>query len=123
MAIHSNSKKAKGIIRREIKTYFRPSEYGKGVRTSLDAMRADANAYNCGDGNHRRHTDYQKGAGLVDGGALACYYSDQAKMLEKIYGKKKVETWSGNKIHNTYKHLVGREYSAMLAERAKRKKK
>ena len=117
----SNSKKVKGIIRAEIRAYFPAKQYG--VRSSLDAMKADAKAYNCGDSDLRKHNDYQQGAGLVDGGGLACYYSDQAKMLSKIYGKKNVATWSGNKIHNTYRHLIGREYSAMLMERAKRKKR
>lgn len=122
MKIHSNSKKAKGIVRAEIRAYFRPKEYG--VRSSVDAMKQDADAYNCGDSyTRKRHSDYQKGAGLVDGGGLACYYHDQAKMLGKIYGKKKVDSWSGNKIHSTYRHLIGREYSAMLQEKARRKKK
>lgn len=113
----SNSKKAKGIIRSEIKTYFNAREYG--TRSSLDAMKKDADAYNCADAPRVRHSDYQKGAGLVDGGALACYYDDQKKMLRRIYGKS-VDDWSGKKTHETYRHLIGREYDAMLREREKR---
>ena len=113
----SNSKKAKGIIRSEIRSYFKASEYG--TRSSLDAMKKDANAYNCGDSPRVRHSNYQKGAGLVDGGYLVCYYDDQKKMLRKIYGKK-VDDWSGEKTHATYRHLIGREYDAMLREREKK---
>lgn len=113
----SNTRKAKNVIRSEIKAYFRPSEYG--VRSSLDAMKKDADAYNGGDSPRVRHSDYQKGAGLVDGGALACYYDDQKKMLRRIYGKG-VDGWSGKKTHETYRHLIGREYDAMLREREKR---
>lgn len=43
-------------------------------------------------------------------------------MLGKIYGKDNVKNWSGDKVHNTYKHLIGREYAAMLRERNKGKR-
>lgn len=114
--IRSNSKKAKSIIRSEIRTYFKPKEYG--TRSSVNAMRKDANAYNAGS-NKKYLSDYTKGAALVDAGGLACYYNDQKKMLRKIYGNK-VNSWNGNKTHSTYKHLIGREYSAMLRENRKK---
>ena len=102
----------------EIKAYFPAREYG--TRSCLDAMKKDADAYNCG--SNRRQTNYNKGAGLVDAGCLACYYNDQRVMLGKIYGKKNVENWDGNKVHNTYKHLIGREYDSMLRERNTKKR-
>ena len=114
----STSKAAKSVIRSEIRRYYSGRSYG--TRTSvLDNMKANADAYNCGDSEKVRHSDYQKGAGLVDGGDLACYYSDQKKMLRKIYGKS-VDDWSGEKTHATYRHLIGREYDAMLREREKK---
>lgn len=118
--VNSNSKKSKGIIRSEIRAYVKPHEYGK--RSTVDAMKMDADAYHCGDSRSVRHSDYQKGAGLVDGGRFACYWDDQRKMLRKIYGSQ-VDQWSGHKVHGTYKHLIGREYEAMLREKKQRKQK
>ena len=115
--IHSNSKKAKGIIRREMLSYFSPKEYG--TRSRLLAMKKDADAYN--GGRRGRVSNYEKGAGLVDAASLAIY--DQDRMLSKIYGKKKVLSWDMEKRHNTYRHLIGREYSAMLQEKDKQKLK
>ena len=63
---------------------------------------------------------YQKGAYLVDGACLAIY--DQDKMLNKIYGKQKVNTWDNLKKHEVYKHLIAREYSSMLNESRKNNK-
>jgi len=113
----SNSKKAKEIIRSEIRGYFKPHEYG--VRSTVDAMKQDADAYN--NGRRGWQSNYSKGAGLVDAGSLACYYNDQRKMLGKIYGAEKVKDWSGDKVHNTYRHLIGREYDAMLQEQNKKR--
>lgn len=116
--ISSNSKKAKNVIRAEIRTHYKPHEYG--VRSTVDAVKKDADAYNNGDSHKRWHSNYTKGAALVDAG---CFGSprQQREMLGKIYGKKKVETWDGDKVHNTYKHLIGREYDAMLNEKRKKK--
>lgn len=113
----STSKKAKGIIRSEMRNYFNAREYG--TRSSLDAMKKDADAYNAG--GIKRASNYQKGAALVDAGSMACYMNDQKVMLGKIYGKKKVQDWDVEKTHNTYKHLVGREYNQMLIEKEKKK--
>ena len=118
----STTKKAKEIIRKEIKTFYSP-KYKGGGKSALSNMKLDADAYNCGDHQRYKHSDQQKGASLVDGGCFACYYSDQAKMLEKIYGKDKVKTWDGNKIHAVYRGLIGREYGAMLREQEKKVKK
>jgi len=115
----STTKEAKKIIRDEITHYFDPSEYSK-AETSLQAMKIDADNYNNGRPHSIWQSDYSKGAGLVDAGCLACYYSDQSKMLGEIYGKSNVERWSGDKIHSTYRHLIGREYNAMLIEQAHR---
>ncbi len=84
-------------------------------------MKRDADAYDGGYISRWPKTDYTKGAALVDGGCFACYYNDQRKMLNKIYGKRNVDTWDNQKIHNTYKHLIGREYAAMLREKDRRK--
>lgn len=120
--ISSVSNKAKKIIRTEMLSYFPAKEYG--VRSRLDAMKSDADAANGGlgwDGKRpRRATNYQKGAYLVDAACLAVY--DQDRMLSKIYGKDNVSKWSMEKKHNTYRHLIGREYSSMLEERKKSKK-
>lgn len=117
----STTKKAKTMIRNEMLSFFNPKEY-IGAKTRLDAMRLDANAGNGGYGDSKRVSDYQKGAYLVDAGCLRCYYSDISQFLSKIYGKKNVEKWNGEKIHNTYKHLVGREYDSMLREREKKQR-
>lgn len=111
----STTKKAKEIIRKEMLSYFPAREYG--TRTNLDAMKKDADAYSYGRGK----SDWVKGKELVNAGSLACYYSDQSKMLSKIYGKENVAKWDGNKIHETYGNLIGREYAAMLRERRKQK--
>jgi hypothetical protein len=115
--LRSNSKEAKRIIRNEIREYHKDTD---NARTPLDGMKMNADSYNCGD--NRKHSDYAKGASYVDAGGLACYPNDQNKMLRKIYGKK-VDDWSATKTHETYKHLIGREYSEMLSEREKAKAK
>lgn len=114
----STTKVAKNIIRSEIKSYYTDKQFGNS-KDWLKGMNIDANNYNCGDSDKRRYSDYQKGAGLVDAGCFACYYNDQRKMLGKIYGKQNVDSWPNNKVHNTYKHLIGREYNSMLIERKK----
>lgn len=110
----STTKKAKEIIRKEMLGYFSAKDYG--VKSNLQAMKVQADF--AADPRYDI-TDYRKARRLVDGGSLACYYSDQSKTLAKIYGKENVEKWDGNKIHSTYSHLVGREYSSMLAEKQK----
>lgn len=116
----STTKKAKGYIRNEALSRF-GNDYGyDDRRTRLQRMKAQADSANGGT-NSRFVSDYNKAKYLVDGGYYRCYYSDQAKFLSKIYGKKKVETWDGNKIHGTYAHLIAREYEAMIREKKKRK--
>ena len=110
----STTKEAKKIIREEMLSYFDPKDYS-GVKTPLDAMKKDADAGNGGMYGNRYVSDYQKGAYLVDSACLSIY--DQDIMLGKIYGKQNVANWDNNKIHETYKHLIGREYNAMLRER------
>ena len=112
----SNTKKAKVIIRNEMLSYFPAGEYG--VKTNLQAMKLDADAGN--GGRYGYSSDYDKGAYLVQAGCCAISYNDQRKMLSKIYGKQNVDKWDGNKVHNTYKHLIGREYASMLRERNKK---
>lgn len=116
-SMRSDNLKARRIIRGEIRSYFDPKEY-TGARSSLDAMKQDAEAASVGI--HAFDSNYAKGANLVQVGGLAIYYDDQRKMLRKIYGNK-VDDWSGDKVHNTYKNLIGREYSKMLNEREKAK--
>lgn len=114
----STTKSAKSIIRREIRSYYgngRAKEYN--VKSAVDAMQLDAESYSAG----RNISDWNKGKELVNAGGFACYYSDQRKMLSKIYGKRNVDKWPGNKVHNTYGNLIGREYSYMLQEKKKNK--
>ncbi|MCR5462027.1 MAG: hypothetical protein K6E87_03055 [bacterium] len=120
--MRSNTKKAKSLIRGEIKSFYGPKATGERI-SSLKAMKRDADAYNADKPRNSRYkpSDYRKGRALVDAGSFRCYYSDQAKFLSKIYGKKNVEKWEGEKIHNTYSHLIGREYDSMLREKKKRK--
>ena len=120
----STTKKAKRLIRNEaLSKYSRKNGYRKGTR--LENMKCDADAYNAGTARRKGYplSDYTKGAALVDAGCYRCYYDDQRDFLGKIYGRKKVSTWSNDKTHNTYKHLIGREYSAMLQEKKKAGKK
>ena len=114
----STTKKAKAVIRSEIAEHFSPK--CKGGRSTLENMKRDADAYDGGFLSRYPKTDYTKGAALVDAGCLACYYDDQRVMLGQIYGVENVQNWTGDKVHNTYKHLIGREYAAMLRERDKR---
>jgi len=114
----STSKRAKSIIRSEIRSYCFPS-YRGGGKSTLSNMQRDANAYSAGFGL----SDWNKGKELVNAGCFACYYSDQKKMLAKIYGKQNVEKWDGNKIHNTYGNLIGREYASMCRESKRLKNK
>ncbi len=118
----STTKKAKTLIRSEALSIFGKAYGYTDNRTRLQRMQDNANAYNDGKVHRRGYpvSDYRKGAGLVDAGCYRCYYSDQAEFLAKIYGKKNVETWSGEKIHSTYSHLIGREYAAMLEEERKK---
>ena len=120
----STSKKAKSLIRGEIKSFYGPSATGENL-SSLKAMKRDADAYNADEprGSRYKPSDYRKGRALVDAGSFRCYHSDQAQFLGKIYGKKNVEKWDGMKIHNTYAHLIGREYDSMLRTKPKKRKK
>lgn len=47
-------------------------------------------------------SNFVKGKALVNAGCCAVYYDDQRKMLSKIYGKKNVDNWDGQKVHDTY---------------------
>ena len=115
-SVRSTSKTAKNIIRQEIRSsVYSPKNYGNG-KSALDNMKKEADSYNCGDVKTRRHSDWQKGAGLVDAARFAIGV-DQDKMLGKIYGKKKISEWDYIKKHDIYKNLIGREYAAMLNER------
>lgn len=110
----STTLKAKSLIRGEIKHRYSQSYDSAYKESSVLNMKRDADAYNGGTYGRYPVSDYKKGSALVDAGCFRCYYSDQAQFLSKIYGKKNVEKWSGQKIHNTYKHLIGREYASML---------
>ena len=116
----STTKKAKSIIRSEIKSYYGDDSenrtYGKNF---LKNMKQDADAYSYGRGK----SDWTKGKELVNAGCFACYYGQQQKMLNKIYGKRNVDKWDGQKIHNTYGNLIGREYASMLRESKKARPK
>lgn len=114
----STTKKAKEIIRGEIKSYYGCRTRDYGVKSSVKAMEKDANAYSAGRGL----SDWNKGKELVNAGCFACYYDDQRKMLSKIYGKN-VDKWDGLKVHNTYGNLIGREYASMLRESKKKKRR
>ena len=118
----STTKQAKNIIRSEIRGYYSPKRKSGG-KSALSNMKRDADSYDGGYLSRYPKSDYTKGAGLVDGGCFACYFDDQRVMLGKIYGKKVVENWSGDKVHNTYKHLIGREYAAMLNEQKRKTNK
>ncbi len=114
----STTKKAKSIIRGEIKSYYSPSMRGGG-KSAVMNMKIDADNYSYGRGK----SDWVKGKELVNAGCFACYYSDQRKMLSKIYGKRRVDKWDGDKVHNTYGNLIGREYASMLRENKRIRKK
>ena len=116
----STTKKAKNIIRNEIKAYYADRDYGNG-NDYVANMRDDIEAWS--DNRTRNYSDMRKGKEMVNVGNLACYYSDQAVMLSKIYGKKAVDKWDGNKIHEIYGNLIGREYAAMLRVHGKKKGK
>lgn len=116
--ISSTSKEAKGIIRAEIRAHYSPSFKGEG-RSALANMKRDADAYNGGELPRYKLSDYRKGAALVDAGCFEIV--EQDRMLGKIYGKKNVAGWDMEKRHETYKHLIGREYDSMLRESAKKK--
>ena len=117
----STTKVAKGRIRNEALSRF-GNDFGyDDKRTRLERMKEQADFAN--GGRRGWVSDYNKARYLVDGGFYRCYYSDQADFLSKIYGKKTVDSWDGNKIHATYSHLIGREYDAMLRERSKKQAK
>ncbi|MFA6755630.1 MAG: hypothetical protein WCR97_03890 [Bacilli bacterium] len=112
----STTKKAKGIIRNEIKSFFGYGMTGSHV-SSIKAMHDDAENY---AGRKAPYlSDWSKGKELVNGGCFRCYYDDQRKFLNRIYGKKQVSKWSDDKVFNTYGNLIGREYSQMLNKRKK----
>lgn len=112
----STTKKAKSIIRNEIKSYYgddaQNRTYGKDY---IKNMHEDAEACSYGRGK----SDWTKGKELVNAGCFACYYSQEQKMLNKIYGKRNVDKWDNDKIHQTYGNLIGREYASLLRESKK----
>ena len=114
----STTQKAKKIIHDEMKVYYGGDDYGnRPSKDYIENMRLDAEA--CADNRHI-YSDWNKGKELVNAGCFACYYSQQRKMLNKIYGKKTVDRWSGSKIHETYGNLIGREYASELRKRKKK---
>ena len=116
----STSKKAKSIIRNEIKHYYgRDCQKDYGVNSSIEAMRLDANACTRG----RNLSDWDRGRELAKAGNLAYATYSQRVMLSKIYGKKNVSTWNDSKVFDTYTNLIGREYADMLREQRSKKRK
>ena len=108
----SMTKRAKSLIRGEISSFYGPAMTGSKKR-AIKAMREDAESYNCG--SYRKGlSDWQKGSGLVDAGCFRIWHDEQREFLAKIYGKKRVAKWPGDKVHKTYASLIGREYAAML---------
>jgi hypothetical protein len=113
----STTVKAKKIIRSEIHGYYSPKnrpDYSGNTTAQNVALDAQSGWH-----NGIPNTDYHKGANLVDSGCFACYYNDQRKMLGQIYGKDNVEKWDGQKVHQTYKHLIAREYTNMRKDENK----
>ena len=119
MPVKSNTKKAKEIIRQEIRWCFAPKVRGYG-KSSLDNMRAAANSASHDIPKWRR-SNYTDALRVVDGAYMNI--ATQGDMLGKIYGKEKVEKWDGEKRHEVYRHLVAREYDAMNREEAVKKDK
>lgn len=119
MKIRSNSKKAKEIIRNEIKDVYgcdpQNRTYGKDY---IRNMKEDADVHTQYGSN-----DFNKAKQLVRDGNFVTYYSDTDKMLGKIYGKENVKKWTNNKKWETYQNLIAREYVCELKKRNKRKEK
>lgn len=109
----STTKKAKSLIRGEI-THFYGNQMTGTKRRPISIMREDADNYNAGRLPREKLTDAQKGAGLVDAGCFRIYADDQKEFLGQFYGKSAVSRWSGTKCHQVYRHLIGREYAAIL---------
>lgn len=116
----STTKKAKNIIRNEIKRFYIDRDFGN-EKDYVANMKADID-YRFGN-RCQNYSDYCKGKAMVDVGNFACYYDDQSVMLSKIYGKEKVDSWDGHKVNDIYGNLIGREYAAMLCERARKGRK
>lgn len=108
----STTKEARKLIAEEIRYMY---GYGLSVtiQEALKTMHQDANNYHGGLYPWINLSDYTKGAALVDAGCFRCYHQDQAQFLKLIYGES-VENWDGQKIHETYKHLIGREYASLI---------
>lgn len=117
----STTKEAIKLIRDEINDNFDPSGYDPkyNLKTPLDVMHLEAESYSQGKG-YEMYSDWTKGSRLVEGGAFRIYYDDQADFLKQIYGDS-VKNWSNDKIYNTYKSLIGREYARMLREQNNKK--
>ena len=117
--VRSNTKKAKEIIRQEIRWCFAPKVRGYG-KSSLDNMREAANSASHDIPKWKRN-NYTDALRVVDGAYMNI--ATQGDMLGKIYGKDKVKKWDGEKRHEVYRHLVAREYDAMNREDAAKKAK
>lgn len=94
----STTEKAKSIIRSEIR------HYDWNVSTLKEQVDHDL--------SHNRllnNNPYLAGKKLVEGGSFACYFRQTDKMLGKVYGKKKVDTWTSKKKWEVYQHLIARE--------------
>ena len=118
--LRSNSKKAKEIIKEEIKSTYgcdpQNRTYGKDYIRNMKED-ADVHSYQYGA------NDFNKAKQLVKDGNFAVYTSDTDKMLGKIYGKENVKKWTANKKWQTYQNLIAREYVSELRKRNKRKEK
>ncbi len=109
----STTKKAKNVIRNELLHYYPKEDYR--TKTRFDAVNKEVKGLK---GKERGiYTDYQAVKYMGDGGCFACYYSDQNKMLEKVYGKKGMEAIANKgKTHEVYTHLLAREFSDMKSK-------
>lgn len=117
----STTIKAKKIIRAEMKAYYGGDDYGnRASKDYIENMKIDAEACS---GHIPYYSDWKKGKELVNVGCFACYYDQQRKILNKIYGKRTVDKWDGSKVHDTYGSLIGREYASELRKREKQKNK
>ena len=110
----SKTKRAKAVIRKEIKSCLGPFQKAGNKYYSFIV---DDSAVQYSDFFGLPKSDYERCLNHAKLGGFAIESEDQKKMLGKIYGKENVSRWSSAKLTETYNHLVAREYASMLKEK------
>ena len=105
----SNAKEVRETIQNHILGFFQAEDYD--VKTNLEALKKQVEYMKFSP----KHTDYEMGVKLVEGGSLLIYTDEIEEFLESLdcVLNRKAEAF------DNYKYLVGREVSYLCSLESK----